>query len=48
MIVGVVVGIEAARYSPPDLLLFGMNPKQFLTVPVLGILVFGLLVLIAC
>lgn len=44
--VGVKVGIEAARYSPPDLLLFDMNPKEFLTVPVLGILVFGLFVLV--
>lgn len=46
VIVGVKVGIEAARYSPPDFLLFGLNPKQFMTVPVLGILIFGLFVLV--
>jgi len=46
VVVGVMVGIEGARYAPPDLLLFNLNPKQFLTVPVLGILVFGFFVLI--
>ena len=46
VVVGVMVGIEGARYAPPALLLFNLNPKQFMTVPVLGILVFGLFVLI--
>lgn len=46
VIAGIMVGIEGARYAPPDLLLFDLNPKQFMTVPVLGILVFGLFVLI--
>lgn len=46
VIVGVNVGIEAARFTPPDFLLFGLNPKEFMTVPVLGILMFGLFVLV--
>jgi hypothetical protein len=46
VIVGVKVGIEAARFTPPDFLLFGLTPKEFLTVPVLGILMFGLFVLV--
>jgi hypothetical protein len=46
IVAGIKIGIEGARYAPPDLLLFGLNPQQFMTVPVLGILMFGLFVLI--
>ncbi len=45
VVVGIKVGIESARYSPPGLL-FGLNTNQFMAVPVLGILMFGLFVLI--
>jgi hypothetical protein len=46
VIAGLRIGIEAARVAPPDLRLFGLAPKQFMTVPMLSILVFGLFVLI--
>ncbi len=45
IIAGVRVGIEAARLAPPNLQLFGLAPKEFMAVPVIGILAFGLFVL---
>jgi hypothetical protein len=38
---GLRTGIEAARVAPPDLRLFGLLPKEFLTVPIGAILLFG-------
>jgi hypothetical protein len=46
VVVGIRVGIESARYTPPDFLLFGLDPKQFMAVPVIGIIVFALFVLV--
>ena len=46
VLVGLKIGIEAARVTPPDFRLFGLAPKQFMAVPVLSIPVFGLFVLI--
>ena len=40
-ITGLRTGIEAARVAPPDLRIFGLLPKDFLTVPVGSILLFG-------
>jgi hypothetical protein len=45
VVAGVHVGIESARVSPPEMRLFGLAPKEFMAVPVLSILVFGLFVL---
>jgi small-conductance mechanosensitive channel len=42
---GVHTGIESARVSPPEMRLFGLAPKEFMAVPVLSILLFGLFVL---
>jgi uncharacterized membrane protein SirB2 len=44
VIAGVRVGIEAARFNPPELRLFGLVPKQFMAVPVIGILTFAVFV----
>lgn len=44
LITGVWVGIQSARAAPPGLLVFGLDPKQFMAVPVLSILLFALFV----
>jgi hypothetical protein len=46
VVVGVRIGIEAARVAPPELRLFGLDPRQFMAVPVVSILVFALLVFV--
>jgi hypothetical protein len=46
VITGLRIGIEAARVTPPELRVFGLAPKEFMAVPVLSILVFGLFVLL--
>ncbi len=46
VITGLRIGIEAARVAPPELRVFGLAPKEFMAVPVLSILVFGLFVAI--
>lgn len=38
---GWMTGVEAARVAPPDLRLFGMDPKQFMTVPLGSIVIFA-------
>ncbi|WP_404424209.1 hypothetical protein [Nibricoccus sp. IMCC34717] len=47
VIVGLKVAVDAMRVAPPQMLLFGLNPHQFLTVPVFSILFFGGAVAIA-
>ena len=46
VVVGLRIGIEATRVNPPDLQLFGLASRQFLAVPVVGIIVFALFVLV--
>jgi hypothetical protein len=43
---GLRVGIEAARIKPPDLKIWGLAPKQFLAIPIIGILVFAVFVIV--
>lgn len=38
---GLRLGIEAMLITPPDLVIWGLSPKQFLAVPILGITVFA-------
>lgn len=45
VVVGYLVAVNAARVNPPDLELFGLKPKEFLTVPLVSIALFALLVL---
>lgn len=47
VLLGLRLGIESARVNPPDLLLWGLTPRQFLTVPLISISIFGLLVALA-
>lgn len=41
VVTGYLVGVNAARVNPPDLTLFGLNQKEFLTVPLIGVVTFG-------
>jgi len=45
VISGYLVGVNAARVNPPDLKLFGLNQKEFLSVPLIGAVTFGAFVL---
>lgn len=46
VVAGLHIGIESARVSPSELRVFGLAPKEFMAVPVLSILVFGLFVIV--
>jgi hypothetical protein len=41
VVLGLKVGIEAARVKPPGQLTAGLDPKQFMAIPVISVLVFG-------
>ncbi len=47
VITGFRLGIESTRIAPPDLLLWNLAPEQFMAIPTLSILTFGILVAIA-
>jgi uncharacterized membrane protein YozB (DUF420 family) len=44
VILGVMVGVGAARVNPPEMVLWGLPPKQFPIVPLSAVVIFGLLV----
>lgn len=44
VVVGYLIAIGATRGTPPELVRFGLAPKQFLTVPLSGIVTFGVFV----
>lgn len=44
VVAGYLVAVNAARVNPPEVKLFGLAPKEFLTVPLCGILTFAVLV----
>jgi hypothetical protein len=46
VVAGYLVAVHAARVNPPDLKLFGLTQKEFLTVPLSSILAFGAFVLV--
>jgi hypothetical protein len=46
VVVGYLTAVNAARVNPPDLKLFGLNQKEFLTVPLTGIVTFAGFVLV--
>jgi hypothetical protein len=46
VITGYLVAVNAARVNPPELRLFGLAPKEFLTVPLFAIMTFAILVFI--
>ena len=40
-LLGIKLGIEAARVKPPGMLAMGLNATQFMAIPVLSMLAFG-------
>ncbi len=46
VVLGVRVGIEAARVNPPDMKLWGLVPKQFMAIPLIAILIFAIFVIL--
>lgn len=44
VVLGMWLGIAATRVNPPDLMVWGLPPRQFMAVPILTILIFGGLV----
>lgn len=47
VVLGVWLGIMSARVTPPEARIWGMAPKQFMAVPMISVLTFGVLVAIA-
>jgi hypothetical protein len=47
VVLGLSVGIQTTRLKPPSLSVWGVTPKQFMAVPVLTSLIFGVFVAIA-
>ena len=47
VILGLKVAIESARVNPPDLLLWNLNPTEFMAIPFFSIILFGILVALA-
>lgn len=45
--IGIPVGIQGMKHMPPEATLMGFSPAQFLAVPLLSLLMFGVLVAIA-
>jgi hypothetical protein len=41
VILGLKLGIEAARVKPPGMIVAGLDPKQFMAIPVINVLLFG-------
>jgi hypothetical protein len=41
VVLGLKLGIEAMRITPPEVRIWGLAPRQFLAVPVVSILIFG-------
>ncbi|MEC4749794.1 hypothetical protein [Methylomicrobium sp. Wu6] len=39
-VLGLRAGIEATRIAPPDMVIWGLTPKQFMAVPIISIVVF--------
>lgn len=47
VVLGVWLAVMSARVSPPEMTIWGMTPKQFMAVPMISVLAFGVLVAIA-
>lgn len=41
LVLGLMVGVQSARVSPPDNMIMGFNPRQFMAVPVISVLAFA-------
>lgn len=43
-ILGVMLGVRSAQATPPEVVIWGLSPKQFMAVPIVSILVFAVCV----
>lgn len=41
VILGFRLGVEATRISPPDMIIWGLTPTQFMAVPIISIIIFA-------
>jgi small basic protein len=41
VILGFRLGIDATQISPPDMIIWGLAPKQFMAVPIISIMIFA-------
>jgi hypothetical protein len=46
VVLGLCLGVQSARLTPPEVRIWGLTPKQFMTVPVVTVVIFGLFVAI--
>jgi hypothetical protein len=44
VVLGLRLGIQAARLTPPEVRVWGVTPKQFMIVPIVTVVIFGLFV----
>ncbi|MFO0834753.1 MAG: hypothetical protein U0638_07270 [Phycisphaerales bacterium] len=44
LVLGVMIGVQSARVAPPEQLIMGFNPRQFMAVPLLSVIIFASLV----
>jgi uncharacterized membrane protein YozB (DUF420 family) len=44
VVLGLMLGIQGTRLTPPEVRVWGVTPKQFMAVPVVSVVIFGLLV----
>lgn len=47
VVMGLMIGVQSARVTPPEARIMGFTPKEFMAVPVISVLVFGTMVGIA-
>ncbi|MCC7407070.1 MAG: hypothetical protein IT442_03305 [Phycisphaeraceae bacterium] len=44
LVLGLMIGVQSARVTPPEAMILGFNPKQFLAVPLLSVIFFAIMV----
>ncbi|MCC6908100.1 MAG: hypothetical protein IT430_09185 [Phycisphaerales bacterium] len=44
LVLGIWVGIQSARYTPPEAVIWGLSPKRFMAIPLIGVSVFAIFV----
>jgi hypothetical protein len=47
VVLGLLLGVQGARLTPPEVRVWGLTPKQFMAVPVVTVVIFGLSVAVA-
>ncbi|MFO0833210.1 MAG: hypothetical protein U0637_15360 [Phycisphaerales bacterium] len=44
LVLGLMIGVQSARFTPPDAFIMGFTPAQFMAVPVLSVVFFAVMV----